>query len=94
MDLGQAGGASRIYTSWEITRRFIFMLESLPFLIPLVIFGVVLVVALGIFIRIPDFIASFLQRNWKMDPTSAELLGILGWVAVGFFLLYFVARNL
>ncbi len=70
------------------------MLKSLPFLFPFIIFGVLILVALGIFIRIPDYIASFLQRTWRMDPTSAELLGILGWVAVGFFMVYFVARNL
>ncbi len=70
------------------------MLKSLPFLFPFIIFGVIILVALGIFIRIPDYIASFLQRTWRMDPTSAELLGILGWVAVGFFMVYFVARNL
>ena len=70
------------------------MVTSLPFLFPFIIFGVLILVALGIFIRIPDYIASLLQRTWRMDPTSADLLGILGWVAVGFFLLYFVARNL
>ncbi len=70
------------------------MLKSLPFLFPFIIFGVLILVALRIFIRIPDYIASFLQRTWRMDPTSAELLGILGWVAVGFFMVYFVARNL
>ncbi len=70
------------------------MLKSLPFLFPFIIFGVLILVALGIFIRIPDYIASFLQRTWRMDPTSAELLGVLGWVAVGFFMVYFVARNL
>ncbi len=70
------------------------MLKSLPFLFPFIIFGVIILVALGIFIRVPDYIASFLQRTWRMDPTSAELLGILGWVAVGFFMVYFVARNL
>jgi hypothetical protein len=70
------------------------MLQSLPFLFPFIIFGVLILVALGIFIRIPNYIASFLQRNWRMDPTSAELLGILGWVGVGFFMVYFVARNL
>ncbi len=70
------------------------MVTSLPFLFPFIIFGVFILVALGIFIRIPDYIASFLQRTWRMNPTSADLLGILGWVAVGFFLVYFVARNL
>jgi hypothetical protein len=70
------------------------MLKSLPFLFPFIIFGVLILVALGLFIRIPDYIASFLQRTWRLDPTSAELLGILGWVAVGFFLVYFVAKNL
>ncbi|MFQ5542510.1 MAG: hypothetical protein ACE5E2_06735 [Candidatus Binatia bacterium] len=70
------------------------MLKSLPFLFPFIIFGVLIMVALGLFIRIPDYIASFIQRTWRMDPTSAELLGILGWVAVGFFLVYFVAKNL
>jgi hypothetical protein len=70
------------------------MLKSLPLLFPFIIFGVLILVALGLFIRIPDYIASFIQRTWRMDPTSAELLGILGWVAVGFFLVYFVARNL
>ncbi len=70
------------------------MVTSLPFLFPFIIFGVLILVALGIFIRIPDYIASLLQRTWRMDPTSADLLGILGWVAVGFFLVYFVARNL
>ncbi len=70
------------------------MVTSLPFLFPFIIFGVLILVALGLFIRIPDYIASLLQRTWGIDPTSADLLGILGWVAVGFFLLYFVARNL
>ncbi len=70
------------------------MVTSLPFLFPFIIFGVLILVALGLFIRIPDYIASILQRTWRMDPTSADLLGILGWVAVGFFLVYFVARNL
>ncbi len=70
------------------------MVANLPFLFPFIIFGVLILVALGLFIRIPDYIASLLQRTWRMDPTSADLLGILGWVAVGFFLVYFVARNL
>ncbi len=70
------------------------MVGNLPFLFPFIIFGVLILVALGLFIRIPDYIASLLQRTWGIDPTSADLLGILGWVAVGFFLLYFVARNL
>jgi hypothetical protein len=70
------------------------MVTSLPFLFPFIIFGVLILVALGLFIRIPDYIASFLHRSWGVDPTSADLLGILGWVAVGFFLVYFVARNL
>ncbi len=70
------------------------MVANLPFLFPFIIFGVFILVALGLFIRIPDYIASLLQRTWGIDPTSADLLGILGWVAVGFFLLYFVARNL
>ncbi len=70
------------------------MVANLPFLFPFIIFGVLILVALGLFIRIPDYIASLLQRTWGIDPTSADLLGILGWVAVGFFLLYFVARNL
>lgn len=70
------------------------MVKNLLFLLPFIVFGVLILVALGIFIRVPDYIASFLQRTWRMDPTSADLLGILGWVAVGFFLVYFVARNL
>ncbi len=70
------------------------MVKNLLFLLPFIAFGVLILVALGIFIRVPDYIASLLQRTWGMDPTSADLLGILGWVAVGFFLVYFVARNL
>ena len=70
------------------------MVQNLLFLIPFTIFGVLILLALGIFIRVPDYIASLLQRTWRIDPTSADLLGILGWVAVGFFLVYFVARNL
>ncbi len=70
------------------------MVANLPFLFPFIIFGVLILVALGLFIRIPDYIASLLQRTWGIDPTSADRLGILGWVAVGFFLVYFVARNL
>ncbi|MFQ5852302.1 MAG: hypothetical protein ACE5JU_17190 [Candidatus Binatia bacterium] len=68
------------------------MIKGLPFLIPFVVFAVVILVALGILIHIPDYIASFLQRTWRIDPTAAALLGILGWVAVGFVLVYLGIR--
>ena len=39
------------------------MVTSLPFLFPFIIFGVLILVALGLFIKIPDYIASFLHRS-------------------------------
>ena len=70
------------------------MLESLPLLIPIAVFGVVILVALRIFINFPGYIASFLRRTWRIDPLEADILGILAWAAMGFILAYFIAINL
>ncbi len=70
------------------------MLESLALLIPIAVFGVVILLALRIFINVPNYIASFLRRTWKIDPLAADFLGILGWAAMGFILAYFIAINL